>query len=250
MRRIYPLLCGLTICASLNTNSAEAGETSSPFLISARAGTLGVGPEIEYHRQNSHWGVRGDFDYYNISLSDVKHEQASFSASGANYAEHGIVNATYGGRARLINGSILGDYYPWRKSAFRLTSGVIFSGSSISGKGVGHAQGSTTIGGRFTSPFDIPNAGYVGVKAHYAIAAPYVGLGFNTPVWGGFHINMDAGVMFHDDADIHTSPGGMMNDFPKAYSKLKTIADRKIHNYMDRKLPVYPVLMIGVGYRF
>ena len=58
------------------------------------------------------------------------------------------------------------------------------------------------------------------------------------------------GVMFHDDADIHTSPGGMMNDFPKAYSKLKTIADRKIHNYMDRKLPVYPVLMIGVGYRF
>ncbi|WP_157763188.1 hypothetical protein [Acetobacter persici] len=221
---------------------------SSPFLISARAGTLGAGPEINYHRQNTHWGVRGDFDYYAVSISDIRRDHANFSAVGPGYTEKGSVAATYGGHAKLINGSIFADYYPWSKSAFRLTTGAIFSGSFISGKGIGHATGSMTsrMG---TRPFDIPNAGYVAVKAHYAPAAPYFGLGFSSQIAGNFYANLDAGVMIHDNASVSLAPGGMMNQFPKAYARLHDAAYKRIRNYMDDRLPVYPVVMLGFGYR-
>lgn len=231
-----------------HANASQISRTT-PFLFSARAGTLGVGPEVEYHRSNSHWGVRGDFDYYAVGITDIRRDHANFSAAGPGYTEEGHVTATYGGHAKLINGSILGDYYPWRKSAFRLTTGVIFSGSFISGKGIGRATSSmTSLMG--TRSFDIPNAGYVSVKAHYAPAAPYFGLGFNTQIAGNFYANMDAGVMIHDNASVSLAPGGMMNQFPKAYTRLHDAAYKRIRNYMDDRLPVYPVVMLGFGYRF
>lgn len=240
----------------------------TPWVLSIRGGTLGIGPEIMYHRKYSHWGVRADFDTFNYGVDNVYKTNSRFHTMYEGADVHGTVHTDYSGNVKLMNGSVYGDYYPWRRSAFRLTGGLIFSTNGLTADGQASVNGvgtltrdftltrnimghdiSRTISKTFSQNYQVDNAGHIDGKMRYNPVAPYVGIGFNTMLGGGFYLNGDLGAMFQTYTHVSLRPTGLISQYAEYQKDLKTAHD-KIEHYSRYALPVYPVAMIGIGYRF
>lgn len=238
------------------------------WIISIRAGSLGIGPEIMYHPKYSHWGVRGGFYTYNFGLNNVYHSNSHIHTTYDGYPATGYLNGEYSGNVQLLSGSLLGDYYPWRHSAFRITSGIVINKNNISFGGDYSANGtvsgvinqtitrevygheiSKNVSVPFSKNINEPNVGYAKGTGKYNPIAPYIGIGFNTAIGGGFYVNGDLGAMFQTYNRVNIHPTGTMTAY-NGYEKGIKEAHDKIHHYMGYAVPAYPVAMIGIGYRF
>ena len=157
---------------------------NSPFIASVRVGTLGIGPELMYHPVNASWGVRADFDTFNFGINNVYNNSQNIDG-------YETIHNKYGANLKLMNGSIYGDYYPWKgKSAFRLTAGLIFSTNGFSIDGATRDDAGNVLGA-------------INGHGKYHPVAPYVGIGFNTRISkSNFYVNGDLGAMFQGGAHV------------------------------------------------
>lgn len=201
---------------ALDPGSLDAGVT---------AGTLGYGPQVGMVIVPNKFDARLNFGYLNYNYNTTSQ------------------NVDYSGHLKLNNLGLLGDWHPFAGS-FRLTAGAFYNGNKFDLTGKPSAGSYTFNGNTYTAD----QVGSVTAHVKFNSTAPYVGFG-----WGddssraGLHFTSDFGAMYQGrpKATI-TATGALANpaladDVHAAQSQLQSDLD---------KFKWYPVLQIGVVYRF
>jgi hypothetical protein len=166
---------------------------------------------------------------------------------GYNYSSQGI---DYNASFSPTNVHLLGDYFPFG-GGLRLTGGLIFQNNRFNGSAKSNSSNQINVNG---TNYDASQIGTVETSGKFGnTVAPYLGIGFGTPISSGFGFNIDAGVMFAGSPTVSLSannisssvPGAVQNQFRSdlAAQEQKTNADIKGFN-------VYPVVSIGFSYAF
>ncbi len=217
---------------------AQPPASSSPigFFVAPNIGTLGAGLEVGYQfnprlklRARSNW----------IAYDRDKRSN----------------DVLYKVEAQNMNGGLMLDYHPWA-GTFHFTAGLLIS--DLNAK----ADGSTYSpdGGYVTIGDDVYRAnGNVVLRGKYAWnkAQPYIGVGWSTDGDGdrSWYVTADLGIAILGKGKFTSSYSGDVRDAQgnpvspdRMHESLRREAD-DVLKICDR-LTVYPVIQIGVGYRF
>ena len=171
---------------------------------------------------------------------------------GLNYANYSSTGNTsdveYDFKLKLATVDALLDYHPFA-GGFRLSGGVIHNGNSIDVNARPNANGSYTINGRTYSAAAV---GQMKGEVEFRTVAPYLGIGWGNAVQAaGWGFGMDLGVAFQGAPKTSLVSTGcsalaalctmVANDVAAENAKLaEEVKDLKF----------YPVLRVGVSYRF
>lgn len=189
------------------------------------AGTLGYGPQVSWTIVPNKFDARLNWGYLN-------------------YNYHTTSNAVYyNGHLKLNNVGLLGDYHPWGKM-FRLTGGLFYNDNKFDLTGQPSGGTYTFNGVTYTAQ----QAGSVTASVTFNSIAPYIGIG-----WGdggdsaGLHFTSDLGVMYQGTPKASiTATGAAAN--PQLASDVSA-SQSKLQSDLN-KFQWYPVLQVGVVYRF
>ncbi|WP_236693698.1 hypothetical protein [Robbsia andropogonis] len=201
------------------------------FLPVARAGEIygqvgtqggGVGYAVNF---NSYIGAHADIDYgalsHSVSSGDTK----------------------YKGRLNLIGGGLYMDVFPFQSSSFRFTAGALIGNSYL--KGDGESTGGTyRINGQ-----DYAAAGQsVSAKISYPAVRPYLGIGFGHKTEGrrGVNVTADLGVAYGKPRVDYSVSAGLAAQAGAANVQAE---EQRISDSVS-KYRIYPVVQIGLAYRF
>ncbi len=191
------------------------------YSVYVQGGTEGAGIGLGYIINQS-LGVRGEINGINISHSFT---------SGAN---------TYNANASLKSFDAYLDYFPFDNS-FRLTTGLVFSDSNITG----NANGSNvTING---TNYTVGAGQSVNADVKFASVAPYLGIGFgHSPRSTGLSVFGDIGVFYaNPTATLNVSPG-----LASTVGAANIAAEQSTLQGYANNLRFYPVAKLGVSYAF
>ncbi len=220
-RSIQFLLCLLAAAASAGTASAQS--------VAARVGTTGFGAEAAFGL-NEYLGVRGSYGVgsynYEVTESDIK----------------------YKAKVKPNVGLATLDVHPFG-GWFRLSAGLGLNGTKADGS-ADTASGTLTING---NTYNTSEVGSVTGKITFKKAAPYLGLGWGAPAKsnGGFYFTSDIGVMFSKASGSVTGTCAASLPAPTC-AQLQADLDAEALQFKQEveKVKYYPVIAIGVGYRF
>ncbi|NGX17636.1 hypothetical protein [Wenzhouxiangella sp. XN24] len=198
---------------------ASGTAAAESFALGAKAGTTGLGVEASWavlERVNLRAGYY-TFDY------------------GTDLEEEGV---EYDGDLRLRNAALFADWHPFA-GRFRITVGGIDTGNEFRGS----AEDSLDIG---ENTYDAAVDATVGWSGF----APYLGVGFGNAVGAGhWSFSMDLGVMFTGSPDVTLN--GTVND-PTLEAQFQddlALEQERVQAELD-DAKYYPVLSLGVAYRF
>lgn len=213
------ILALLAPVAALTAQGAPS--QGSDAAISVRFGTLGFGPEVS-KLVTPHVGLRAGVNFFSISHT--------FNQSNAN------VDATL--KLKAFTGLV--DLYPGDRGSFHFTAGVITNPVTVTGSGT--PSGNTTINDRDYTPAQV---GTMTVTGEWPSASPYLGLGFGTPAasHSAMFFAFDIGAAIGKPKVGLTSTGAASN------STLKSDLAAQVAT-IQNKVPAYPVIALGLGYRF
>jgi hypothetical protein len=202
--------------------SAQAQEI---FLQGGTQGA-GIGAAVSF---NSMLGAHVDFNAINLSHN--------FSFGGNRYQDD----------IRLRQGGIYADIFPLRDCGFRTTAGARFSDDELSGTSV-PTNGTYTFAGRKVRA--LPGM-YAVAKARYPTVMPYFGIGYgHRPESKGFGFIADLGVAYGIPKSSYTlSPQLAARVGPVNSQLIATNGLQQLRSEMSR-YRWYPVIQIGVSYRF
>jgi len=223
--------------AVLATGASAAPLEAWQPTLSVRAGTLGVGPEVGLRFPGSPFGLRGNLNIFSYSDGSLYTHRFTNADSVAGYD----LDARFGGAVRLLNGGLTGDYYPFG-TGLRLSAGVSFNGDRITATAV--PSGIARIGPAF---YSIRDAGSVSLKALVNLVSPYVGFGYEGRIAGNLVASIDAGILVEGSPRVSLVTNGPAAALP-AFNQEAENERRRIANDLD--VPVYPVIELGIGYRF
>jgi len=144
----------------------------------------------------------------------------------------------------LMSVTALLDWHPF-KGSFRISGGVIYNGNNLDAK----AKTSAT--------YDIGDTTYTGAelgtlkgKIDFNTIAPYLGIGWDTSFGkkNAFGFIFEAGAIYQGSPQVDLSADGPIASDPTFQEDLSKEED----NLQDdlEKFTVYPVVAIGVSYRF
>ncbi len=224
------------IAAALFTPLAtQAGD----FGIGARAGLQGLGGELSY-RAGNHFGLR-------------------LQAQGFNYdddiEESGI---EYVGAIQLSTAGIVLDWHPFGGS-FRISAGTYLNNNKL--RGTSNGAGDYDIGDEtFTSLSADPIVLNLSVDLGKS-TAPYIGLG-----WGhspkrerGLMFSLDMGAMFSglprvdlsgSGTAIHQGSGFVVDMATNPFVQAEIAKEAASLEDDISGFEIFPVIMLGIGYRF
>lgn len=201
-----------------------------------KAGTLGVGPELDVRVPETSFGLRADVD--GLGFGDDALTSCRFADEQELYGFDARVRL--GGTVRLLNGGLTADYYPFARG-FRLSAGVIGNGNQVSASGtpvgrfrLGDATYSGVLPGRVTA------------GASFNAVAPMIGAGYTTGLTRRLRFSADVGAMYQGDP--HLSYG--LSGFPPLPAIAVAAQHERDHLQAQLDIPVYPIAMVGVGWRF
>jgi hypothetical protein len=209
---------------------AEAGIAG----IAGTAGTLGIGAELTIGGSGQ---LQGRLGIHGYEYSDRR--EAS--------------DIEYDGEASLRTATGFLDWHPGGRG-FRLTGGLVYNATEVTGSSLPPASGVYDIGG-----VDVP-VGLVGTldgKVELDPIVPYAGLGWGrAPGSGsGFGVTLDLGVIFQGEGEVTLTPvipaGSPLND-PLARQALQILLDREEQDLQEdiADYDMYPVVSLGISYRF
>lgn len=205
--------------------SAQAGQSGN-WSAGVNMGTLGAGVNVAY-KVNDFFKVRGTFNYF----------QFNKKINGSDF--------NIDGKLKLLTVGLLGDFHLF-ENGFRLTGGLVYNGNHVKVKS--EASRTFTIHGRTYTPQDI---GQVDGSLDFRSIAPYIGIGYDSghTQKAGFSFTADAGVLFQGKVrgKINSMTGLLANN-SQAISDVKD----EIVDEANKKtlIKVYPVISLGVSYRF
>lgn len=142
------------------------------------------------------------------------------------------------------------DWYPQKGSSFRITGGVAYNGNKIDVRARPNASGTYSIQGRL---YDAASVGSVTGKVDFNKFAPYLGIGWGRKLKDekGWSFSTDLGVMFQGSPKTSlastgcTAPAAVCNQFASDVARENAALSEEV-----RKFKVYPVLRIGLSYKF
>lgn len=220
------LLAGPLSAVTAQGSTGQGERGGSDVAIGVRAGLLGVGGEIS-KLLTSHVGVRVGGNFFSYSIKGKKQD-----------------NLTFDGDAKWQSFTALLDLYPSPRGSFHLTAGLVTNPVKVTGTGV--ATGGT---------FEINNTNYTAAQVgtltgtgKFSSVMPYVGLGVGTAAskHGGLGFVFDFGAAIGKPTIGLTATGAGSN------AQLQSDLNAQIASTQKDldKVPVYPVLAIGLIYRF
>lgn len=171
---------------------------------------------------------------------------------GLNYANYSSSGNTsdvqYDFKLKLATVDALLDYHPF-DSGFRVSGGIIHNGNSIDVNARPNANGSYTINGR---NYSAASVGQMKGDVEFRKVAPYLGIGWGNAVQAaGWGFGMDLGVAFQGAPRTRLVSTGCT-----ALAAVCTMVANDVAAENDKladevkDLKFYPVLRVGVSYRF
>lgn len=171
----------------------------------------------------------------------------------------GYLGYSYSGSTRDMNYDLkltantydaLLDWYPRKDSAFRLTAGLAYNGNKIDVHGRPNASGNYTIQG---NTYDAASVGNVTGKVDFNKVAPYLGIGWGRPSKKekGWSFSTDIGVLLQGSPKTSLASNGctasaaVCNQFANDVARENAALRDEVS-----KFKVYPVLRVGISYKF
>lgn len=226
MRKILLGICSsLAMVSCLNADIFDGNE------LSAKVGTLGAG--LEYSTDiNSLFGVRTGFNAYSINKN--------FTKSDINYDAS----------VDLRSYSLIFDYFPF-ENGFKLSAGALYNGN----------KANVTANATNGLTYDLNNVNYTSTEIgslkgniDFNKIAPYLGLGYDSAKTkkAGFSFSAEVGAMFQDSpkATLTAEYGATVTNAQKQLINENLKAEEAQLNADLSSFKVYPVVAIGIGYKF
>ena len=230
----------LVTCIALMGFSHSALAEGEQWEVGASAGTNGVGLELSF-RMNDFLRLRGGYHFYDIGV-DVDSEDNN----GVQGDE-----LKHSADLELSNLALLADWYPWG-GAFRVSAGAVANQNDFSvqtacnnptGCEVGSNSFSRTEIGTITTDIDVENFG------------PYLGIGWDrtldaTKRWT---MSFEIGAFYQGAPNVEmTSTGSCAGSTSPLFSQCRDALEDEEDELEDEldSLKFYPVVSLGIGYRF
>lgn len=219
-------------------------EKTKPFShlsVSLNAGTLGGGLQVAAPL-NDYLGLRAGFSLlkfnYNYDyegMYDIRlRRDNTHTGTGSEYSYTVPLKA----KANMTNGMLLLDYFPFRRSVFHVTAGLLFGTSSIL-KVSGETDERIEVGDIIIEP---GADGRVEAALKTNAVKPYVGLGFGRSVaHSRVGFKFELGAMFHGNPKIEATTGKIVED----------AVDQELSRFNKflKNFKAYPVLNFQLSYR-
>jgi hypothetical protein len=216
----------MTICtAALLLALCGTARAETPF-VTPKIGTLGVGVDLGIEINDS-LKVRINPNYFRFFLRDKKLSDLEYDLDIDLFTVGGIV-----------------DYHPFG-GGFRISGGIFYNGSSADLEGSAELTGTIQVG-----PIELEQtviANLVGTAIYQPIA-PYAGIG-----WGlsgkkdrNWHFSLDAGALYLGNSTVSLrAPLALADPLVDLVEEEEEEVEDELNNYRW-----YPVVMLGVTYRF
>ena len=197
--------------------------------LSARAGSNGLGAELSAGF-GSMFGMRANL------------------LGGSYDREEVESNIRYEGQVKLNNGALLLDLHPLA-GTFRLSAGLVYNDNKLDATGRGDG-GTIEING-----ISYPAAAVDTLQAavRWDKASPYVGFGWGTKPAGtsGLFLSADVGAFYmKPTASLTGTCGAAVPTLVCEQLQADIRAEERDFRDEVNKYKLYPVLSVGVGYRF
>ncbi|CAN7449885.1 hypothetical protein [Caballeronia sp. LjRoot31] len=177
----------------------------------------------------SNFGLHADFNAINLSHN--------FTVGGNRYDDD----------IHVRQGGLYLDFFPWSGLGFRMTGGVLFTDDKLSGVST-PSNGTYVFGGKHypALPGDTATA-----TAEYPTVMPYFGIGFgHQPLAKGFGFIADLGVAYGVPRTSYTlSPSLAQHAGPAFAQQIASTGAQELSD-KARRYRWYPIIQIGVSYRF
>ncbi|HEV7509910.1 MAG TPA: hypothetical protein VGS07_33870 [Thermoanaerobaculia bacterium] len=212
-----------------------AGPARGEVAVTAKGGTLGGGVELT------------------VGLTPLLNVRLGGNAFNYTDDRREVSGIFYDATARLRTASALLDFHPGG-GGFRLSAGAIYNDTRIDGNSLVPASGLYDIGG-----VQVPAAlvGTLDGQIKFDPVVPYVGLGWGNAVGPGRRLRFaaDVGAMFQGKGKVTLTPqipAGSPLDNSVARAALQVLLDREEADIEKdvADYTVYPVVSIGISYRF
>ena len=213
---------------------ALPSEARAQLGIAGTAGTLGIGAEL--------------------TIGGSSQLEGRLGIHGYEYSERREASdIEYDGEASLRTATALLDWHPGGRG-FRLTGGLVYNSTEVTGSSLPPASGVYDIGG---VPVPVELVGTLDAKVEFDPIVPYAGLGWGrAPGSGsGFGVTLDLGVIFQGEGEVTLTPvipaGSPLND-PLARQALQVLLLALDEDLQDdvADYDLYPVVSLGISYRF
>ncbi|MET0857027.1 MAG: hypothetical protein ABWY27_09790 [Telluria sp.] len=171
---------------------------------------------------------------------------------GANYThysfkeKHGSIHYEIKGKLQTID--LLLDYYPLSGSALRLTTGALYNGNRFAGQVVGNGTAFIKVNG---TTYNIWQVGAVYGDINFRKAAPYLGIGWGNALTSArrWNFSADLGAFYQGKPKVTLVNEGCSAAAAVCTALAQDIQAEKLR-FQEDAAPFFPVLRVGVSYRF
>jgi hypothetical protein len=229
------LLCGLAASSTPIANaedSAEEAPAYQPFSVGAEVATPGVGGSASW-RFSDHFGARAGFNYWSYSQTDVEIDGITYNNTDL----------------RLMSEPIGLDIYPWKKSSFRITVGIMLNQNEYTGVASQDPIANRTfleIGDSGNS-YDSAAIGDLDMKVEQQPISPYLSIGYSYYFDKAKHWSLsgELGVAYTGNPEVTLTTGN-----PGTVPQQDLNAEASQIEDTASKYKFYPILRIGVNFSF
>lgn len=217
MKHLLPALACLVLA---NNAWAETGG----FDVGVKAGTLGLGVELNYPLA-SNMSIAVGLNTFSQSETDT------------------IENIEYDVDLDLQTFAVLFNYHPF-SGAFRITAGAMLNNNELSLAAKPNAT--YNING---VDYTAAEVGNLEATVDFNTVAPYVGVGLGHGTSSGLSFTFDVGVLLQGEPNVDLeSTGGLLSNDPAFQAELQQEEAAAEDDIKD--FDVYPVISLGLSYRF
>lgn len=216
-----------------------------PFLVSTAAAVAALlcCPSLHAHEVYGGIGTEGVGAGFAYALDDHFNARAEVNgfALSRNFSSGDL---SYDARAKLLHGGLYADYFPApAKVPFRLVAGVLLGDDRVD------ATANSNNGTYNVNGVVVPaNGETISARVRFPSARPYLGIGFGHTPNGksGFSMYFDAGVAYGRPRVDLNVPASIVAQAGQA----NVDAERQELQDKANRLRFYPIIKIGVTYRF
>jgi hypothetical protein len=226
----WTLVCALTLLLGAAAGAARVyaatDQHHTDAAIGLRFGTPGIGLEAS-KLLTSHLGARVGANYFKLTRTQSKSD-ISYDAS-----------------LKLQGVTALIDLFPARRGSFHISGGLMTNPLKVTGTGKPSAGGTFTIN---SNTYTSAEVGTLIAEAKYPSTSPYLGFGIGSPARGhsALGFTFDLGAAIGKPKVVLTATGAASD--PSLAADLQAQQDKTQKDL--QKLKVFPVLQLGLAYRF
>jgi hypothetical protein len=225
MKKTHLISAAAVMTAAAVAMPAAAQDKASSVGIGVSAGTLGIGPEINWRSDKV--GVRGSATFFGLGR-DVDSDGVTYNGDLKLRSFGGTVDVyPGGGRFRISGGARISNNRVLLKAEPAATTTVEIGDVNYTGAQIGRLDGE--------------------VKANKF--APTLTIGFGSKAGSGAYFGFDAGAMFQGSPKVNrlTASGPIATNaaFQAELLKERAEIEDDISNFK-----VYPIVQLAIGFRF